>query len=159
MVDYPPSVDAFEVVPGERIGPFRIAMTRDEAAAEAEAAGVPLERTMVRALPGGETWIVDQQVFVYFDQVGRANAIEAALRDGKPVTWLGMPLDSAAREVVAAFDAIAEADRTDREYPASTCYPQIGLCLWMDAKPGAPLGGVFESVLVRRPESTDIAAR
>ena len=148
-------MDAFDVVPGEGIGPFRIGVTHDEAAATADAVGLTVERTMVRAPPGGDTWVVEEQVFVYFDNLGRADAIEAALRDGKTVTWRGLPLDSSAREVVAALDTIAEADRTDREYPGSTCYPRIGLCLWMDAKPGAPLAGVFESVLVRRPESKD----
>lgn len=142
-------MDAFEVRPGKAIGPFRIGMTRDGAADVANALGLTVE---AGSGPGRERrWRVGHQLFLYFDAADAVVEIEAALTNGIPVVWRGMRLDLPARMVVAELDAIAAADDTDWEFPATTCYPRIGLCLWMDAKPGEPLTGSFESVLVRLP--------
>ena len=154
MVDYASTVEVFEVAPGEALGPFRIGMTGPEAAAAAEAVGLTFERSNVRALSGGETWIVEDQLFVYLDHEGRVDEIEAATQRGRPVTFDGLRLDSPAREVAAVFDAVSVPDRSDPEFPATICYPGIGLCLWMDAGSDGPVGGVFESVLVRRAQVT-----
>jgi hypothetical protein len=128
-------------------------MSRGEVRAAANRAGF-LVSPFRRGPDGPEGMQVAGQLFIYFDSTDRVEAVEIATTGEIPVVWQGLDLSGPAREVVAAFDMIATPDSADPEFPATTCYPAIGLCLWKEAKPGRPLTGAFEAALVRRPDHT-----
>jgi hypothetical protein len=143
-------MDAFDVRPGLGIGPFNLGMTRADAIAAADTAGLTTA-PFRRGSTGPVGLVIAGLLFIHVDAVDEVEEIEVALSDDMAIVWQGLDLRAPAREVVAAFDQIAAADATDREFPASMNYPAIGLSLWKEGKPGRPLTGRFEAVLVRRP--------
>jgi hypothetical protein len=145
-------VDRFEVRPGEGIGPITIGMTRSEALEAAASAGLSA-MSIVKSPTAPEALVIERQLFAYFDPDDRVEEVEVAVprdQDDRGVMWndLDFALDPGA--VTGALDEIAKPDREDAEYPATSCYPDLGLALWKDAKPNDWLDGPFESVLVRR---------
>jgi hypothetical protein len=140
----------FDVQPGEGIGPLRIGMTRAEASQATTDVGLSTVQVR-RWARKPEVLVVAGQLQAYFDVADRIEEIEVAIAAPDSIRLGGLDFAAAPETVTAALDRLAQADRTDPEYPASSCYPTIGLCVWKDAKPGNWLDGPFQSVLVRRP--------
>jgi hypothetical protein len=141
-------VDAIEVEPGIGIGPVQIGMTRHEVITAAEAAGMDVQ-TVRRWSGRPEVLIVADQVQAYFSPDDVVEQVESAMSP-TPVRYGAIDLGGRAANVKAALDRIAEPDTGDRDFPASFCYPALGLCLWQDAKPSDwRQEEPYESVLVQ----------
>ena len=144
-------MDAIEVEPGVGIGPVQIGMTRHQVIRAAESAG--LEVQPVRRWPDHpEVLIVADQVQAYFGPDDLVRQVESAFSPA-PVRYGAIDLGGTAAEVKAALDRIAQPDTEARDFPASFCYPALGLCLWKDAKPSDwAEEEPYESVLVQAVE-------
>ena len=145
-------MDRFEVRPGEGIGPITIGMTRSEAFEAAENVGLTAA-SFVKSPTAPEALVIERQLFAYFDPDDRVEEVEVAVprdQDDRGVTWndLNFALDPGA--VASALDQIAQPDKEAVEYPATRCYPDLGMAVWKDGRSDDWLDGPFESVLVRR---------
>jgi hypothetical protein len=146
-------VDAFAVRPGEGIGPIAIGMTRSRALQAANDVDLRVA-SFVKSTTEPEALAIERQLFVYFDSEDQVEEIEVGITsDGtmRAVLWDGIDLTLDSDDLIRTLDAIAQPDRADAEYPASSYYPDLGLALWMDATAEDWVEGRFESILVRRP--------
>ena len=146
---------AWDVRPGEGIGPLSIGMIRSDAHAALTAAGLePAEFSKVPTAPPALT--AGGSLFAYFDASDRVAEVEAAVEaEGSgDLVWGEVDLTGPAAQLAAELDARGEPDRSDREFPGTRAYPELGLVLWTDSKPDAWMEGPFETVLVRRPSRT-----
>lgn len=147
--------------PGEGIGPITIGMTRSEAVEAAESVGLTAT-SFVKSPTAPKALVIERQLFAYFDPDDRVEEVEVAVPrdpDDRDVMWndLDFALDPGA--VTGALDEIAQPDKEDLEYPATSYYPDLGLAVWKDARPDDWLDGPFESVLVRRRGPQNVPSR
>jgi hypothetical protein len=135
-------------------------MTRPEAQDAARTAGLAVA-PFKRWEDSPDVLVIAEQLQAYFDDDDRVEEVETRLpsQDGDLSILLGtLDLSGPAEEVAAGLDRLGDPDRSDREYPATRCYPALGICVWKDSKPDEWRDGPFESVLVRRPLPAPMSA-
>lgn len=125
-------MDTFDVRPGEGIGPIAIGMTRLEALEAAKDAGLSV-MSFVKSPNDPEALAIEQQLFAYFDRDDWVVEVEVAVptQGNRPrVMWGGLDFAQSPNELTKALEGIAQPDRTDTEYPATSIYPGLGLSVW-----------------------------
>ncbi len=147
------ALDMIQVYPGKGMGPFRLGMTRDDALKAAASAGL--------STSSGQRWIgtepslfAGHQIQLHFkgDLLIEMEVSEPGLPGNVPVLLGDIALlRDGAQDVFDRVRALGRVDVGDSEYPSRAYFPDIGLTLWREGKPGEPLSGTFEAVGVSMP--------